>query len=222
MWEGMMFTWETHTGCSWRYVPMCWRRQRGGSVALRRQTPLSSQTSCSCFCSTHTFLSSVSFGHDSCRFHHLSISHLKTNALLNRLFVSLLRKANFGPLIADPCQEKASRLCEVQLKSILRAKSLRLLWTNNYTKEGANSGTWLAFKSLVNKFQLKGLVDTLMERKLRIFLTFYYFSPIQQNNIAMHWKIKHISVRPQKLTISASSADLKARAHQLMALLILI
>lgn len=112
-------SWRTRTGCSWRPVPMCWR-QRGGSVALRRQTPLSSEPCSSYFCSTETPCSaSVCSGFS--RFHRLSLGLLELRPFLDRTFVPALHKAHHGPLSAAPCRQKSMKfnpnLCGVDQKA---------------------------------------------------------------------------------------------------------
>lgn len=107
------------TGCGWGDASMCWRRQRGRSVALWRQTPLSSQQRCSCFSSTLRSSSSsseLSSAHDFSGFGRLPVG-LKPDSLLNHLFVSPLHEADGGPLIADPCGEKAHGHGEVNSRT---------------------------------------------------------------------------------------------------------
>lgn len=95
------------TGRSWRCVAMCWR-QRGGSVVLWRQTPLSSEPSSSCFCSAWT-RRPVSFcsGFSGCD--RLSLGPLELELLLYGVSVSALHKAQHGPLTAAPCRQKFTR-----------------------------------------------------------------------------------------------------------------
>lgn len=93
------------TRCGWRSVPMCWR-QRGGSVALWRQTPLGSEPSSSCFCSTRPPRSAFCSGFS--RFDRLSLGLLELELILHRVFVSALHKAQHGPLTAAPCRQKSS------------------------------------------------------------------------------------------------------------------
>lgn len=86
---------------------MRWRRQRGGSVVLWRQTPLSSQPSCSCLCSAEIFQSSeLGSSSELSRIDCLSVGPRKFNLLLDHVFVPRLHKSDFGPLTADPCMEQ--------------------------------------------------------------------------------------------------------------------
>lgn len=97
---------RTRTGCRWGNVSMGWRRQRWRSVALRRQTPLSSQQRRS----TEAFGASLlSSDHDSSGFDHLPVHLLRPGSLLNHVFVSPLHKPDCGPLNADPCRERSHK-----------------------------------------------------------------------------------------------------------------
>lgn len=94
------------TGCGWRSVPMCWR-QRGGSVALRRQTPLGSEPSSSCF------------GFSG--FDRLSLGLLELELILRRVFASALHEAQHGPLTAAPCRRKSNDTLKFKLKGTEKA-----------------------------------------------------------------------------------------------------
>lgn len=91
---------------------MCWR-QRGGSVVLWRQTPLSSEPSSSCLCSAWT-RRSVSFCSGFSGFDRLSLGLLELKLILYGVFVSALHKAQHGPLTAAPCRQKFTRKKEKQ------------------------------------------------------------------------------------------------------------
>lgn len=150
---------------------MCWR-QRGGSVVLWRQTPLSSEPSSSCFCSAWT-RRSVSFCSGFPGFDRLSLGLLELKLVLYGVFVSALHKAQHGPLTAAPCRQKFTRktplldvgvTCEHQKLFLTGGSTLRrfsLLQLNQGPHHGRQRAARLSTLALVPVSELSPTVVAL-------------------------------------------------------------